>query len=71
MFNKNPELRYRIKYIVIKYYYIRKRIDSGLLRFNYVFTKEINVDNLIKPLLKPDFFRFIDYIRLAVIKIEG
>ena len=28
---ENPELHYRIKHIVVKYYYIREQIDSGLL----------------------------------------
>ena len=69
VFSENPELCYRIKHIIIKYYYIREQIDSGLLRLNYVFTKEMKANSLTKPLLKSDFFRFLDYIRFAAVKV--
>jgi hypothetical protein len=47
---KNLIFYERIKYIKIKYYYIKQLINKGIIDFIFVSTKEQKADGLIKPL---------------------
>ena len=49
----------RTKYINIRHYYIKKRIENREIKLFYIFTFEIIVNDLIKPLLTPLFIKSI------------
>ena len=46
---KNPVFHKCIKYIKIKYYYIKQLINEGIIDFIFVLTKEQKVDGFTKP----------------------
>ena len=50
---------YQIKYINIRYYYIKKRVKNEEIKLLYIFISKIIVNNLIKPLLALLFIRNI------------
>lgn len=49
---QNPEDHQRSKHIDVSYHYIRDKVDEGLMKLQYVPTKEMVADFLTKP-LKP------------------
>ena len=50
---------HQIKYIDIKHYYIKKKIENGEIKLFYIPTSEITADSLIKSLSTPLFMRSI------------
>ena len=48
-----------IKYINIRYYYIKKKVKNGEIKLLYISIFKIIVNNLIKPLLAPLFIKNI------------
>ena len=58
---------YWIKYINIRYYYIKKRVENGKIKLFYISISEIIVDSLTKPLLIPLFIRSIGQLKLIKI----
>ena len=48
-----------IKYINIRYHYIKERIKNGEIKLLYIPTFKIIVNNLIKPLLTSLFIKNI------------
>ena len=50
---------YWIKYINIKHYYIKKKVENGEVKLLHIFISKIIVNNLMKPLLAPLFIRNI------------
>ena len=56
-----------IKYIDIRYYYIKKRVENGEIKLLHIPTSEIIVNSLIKPLLTLLFVRSIGQLRFIKI----
>ena len=56
-----------IKYINIRYYYIKKRVEDGEIKLFYIFIFKIIVDNLIKFLSALLFIRSIGQLRFIKI----
>ena len=48
-----------IKYINIRYYYIKERVENREIKLLYIFTSKIIINNLMKPLLTPLFIKNI------------
>ena len=59
---KNLIFHERIKYIIIKYYYIRDLIIKDIIDFNYIFFKNQKANGLTKPLNKSLFNDFLIHI---------
>jgi hypothetical protein len=59
---KNLVFHKRIKYIKIKYYYIRQLINEGIIDLIFVPTKEQKADGLIKPLASGPHQVFIKHL---------
>ena len=51
---------YWIKYINIRYYYIKKRVKNGEIKLLYISISKITVNDLMKPLLTPLFIKNIE-----------
>ena len=58
----------KLKHIEIKYHYIRDMVQRGVVKLQYVATKEHIADVLMKPLARVKF----EYLRekLGVIQME-
>jgi len=56
---KNPVFYKYIKYIKIKYYYIRQLINKNIINFIFISIKEQKADGLIKPLPNMGYKVFI------------
>ncbi len=56
----------RLKYINIKYYFIRDYTNKGNINIIYYLTKEMIVDALIKLLSRPAFEEHIKVLGLGV-----
>ena len=56
---KNSVFYKRIKYILIKYYYIRQLIEEGVLDLVYINTKDQKSNGLTKLLDKNKFKEFL------------
>jgi len=59
---KNPIFHERIKYIAVKYYYIRDLIIKGIINLNYISSENQKADRLTKPLNKSKFNDFLIYL---------
>ena len=53
--SKNPMMHTKTKHISIKYHFLRELVQDKAVRFEYVNTKEKNVDIFTKPLPKDAF----------------
>ena len=47
---KNPENHSRTKHIEVQYHFVREKVQEGLVRVEYVSTKDQLADILTKPL---------------------
>ena len=56
-----------IKYINIRYYYIKKRIENREIKLLYIPISKIIINNLTKPLSTPLFIRSIRQLRFIKI----
>ena len=65
---ENPVFHDKSKHIEIKYHYIRDMVQRGVLKLQYVATKEKIADVLTKPLAKVKFEYFRE--KLGVLQIE-
>ncbi len=66
----NLTLYNRMKYILLKYYYVRKQIKQRLIEVIYLDTKHISVDGLIKPLNNHLYLKFFGLLSLEFKPIE-
>ena len=59
--SKNPEFHKQTKHICLHYHYVRKAVDSGIVRIPYVPTADMAADILTKVLGrdKHDCFRLM------------
>ena len=57
---KNPVFHHDSKHIEIKYHYIQDMVRRGVVKFQYVPTKEQVIDVLNKPLSHVKFEHFRD-----------
>ncbi|KAI0995304.1 hypothetical protein K3495_g12878, partial [Podosphaera aphanis] len=62
---KNPQLHERSKHIDICYHFIRDLAEQGKLVVTYISTKEMVADGMTKPLAKPSFLKFKEWMGLV------
>ena len=58
---------HQIKYINIRYHYIKKRIENKKIKLLYIPISKIIVNNLIKPLSTPLFIKNIGQLKFIKI----
>ena len=46
----NPENHRRTKHINVRYHYVRELVENGVVKINYIPTKDMLADALTKPL---------------------
>ena len=61
---KDLALHSRIKYTLLKYYYIKKTRQAGIFNILYIDTKRIPANGLIKPLNDITYQKFLNLISL-------
>jgi hypothetical protein len=54
----NLKNRARTRHIEVYYHYVRDKVEDGTIRLDYLNTKDILADMLIKPLQKAEHARF-------------
>jgi hypothetical protein len=52
------ENRVRTRHVEVHYYYVRDKVDDDIIRLDYLNTKDMLADMLIKPLQKAEHARF-------------
>ncbi len=60
----------RTKYMLLKYYYVRKQVKQRLIEVIYLDTKCISADSLIKPLNSYLYFKFFGLLGLELKSVE-
>ena len=60
----------RIKHIFIQYHYVRELIKNKQIKFNYVFTIDMLIDDLITSLDRQLFERFVNMLKLITFSSE-
>ena len=60
--SKNPVHHKRTRHILLKYHYLRDLTESGIVKLQYICTKDQVADLLTKPLPKKDFLRLRPFI---------
>jgi hypothetical protein len=60
----NLKNRVRTRYIEVHHYYIRDKVEDGTIRLDYLNTKDMLADMLIKPLQKAEHARFTALLNL-------
>jgi hypothetical protein len=63
----DPKYRHRTKHIEVHYHYVREQVERGLIKLEYVSTKEMLADVLTKPLPKPAHAQITAKLGLAPI----
>jgi hypothetical protein len=58
------ENRARTRHIEVHYYYVRDKVDDGIIRLDYLNTKDMLADMLTKLLQKAEHARFITLLGL-------
>ena len=56
--SENPVFHDKLKYIEIKYHYIRDMVQRGAMKLQYVVTEDQIADVLMKPLARVKFEYF-------------
>ena len=63
---KNRQVNERSKHIDVVYYYIRDLQKHEKVNINYIFINEMIIDDLIKPLIKQKFHRFLKLMNIKI-----
>ena len=63
---KNRQINERSKHIDIIYHYIRDLQKHEKINVNYIFTNEIIINDLTKPLIKQKFHKFLKLMNIKV-----
>ena len=63
---KNRQVNKRSKHIDIVYYYIRDLQKHEKININYIFINEMIINDLIKPLIKQKFHKFLKLMNIKV-----
>ena len=67
---KNPINYRRIRHINVSYYFVRELIVNKTLKYNYISTKKMVVDDLTKPLTSEKFAEFIVMLKLSDLGLQ-
>ena len=67
---KNSVNHRRIRYINVSYYFVRELIVNEILKYNYISTKEIMIDDLTKSLTLKKFAEFIIMLKLSDLRLQ-
>jgi hypothetical protein len=67
---ENPEFHQRTKHIDVKHHFIREHVAKGTVDLWYIASSEMVADGLTKPLSAVSHAKFIEQLRLKVIKID-
>ena len=67
---KNPVNHRRIRHINVSYHFVRELIVNETLKYNYISTKKMMIDDLTKPLTSEKFAEFIAMLRLSDLGLQ-
>jgi hypothetical protein len=66
----NQAYRSRTRHIDVHYHYVREAVENGLVKLEYVSTKNMLADVLTKSLAKGEHARFVALIGLRNHEVE-
>lgn len=66
----DPVLHNRTKHTLIKFLYVKEKVEQGLIVVEYLETSKMPADGLTKALSPPKHLKFLDLIGLRNLKVE-
>jgi hypothetical protein len=67
---ENPEFHQRTKHINVKHHFIREHVTTEVINLWYIASSEMAADGLTKPLTAANHTKFVQQLRIKVVKIN-